>query len=274
MYINGAFRPKKSLGQHFLVDRQIAEKIVGAASVSHKDTVLEVGPGHGALTELLLARARKVIAVEIDSRLAVRLKTRFASSPNFVLLEADILQVDIRLLAQSFSCPHLMIVANLPYSITSPLLFRLLGHSDVVDRAVLTMQREVAERLAAEPGPNYSFLSLAVQLQSVPRRLFHIAPDAFRPKPKVQSSVVGLDFCIGARISPDMRRMVLRVAKTAFGQRRKMLRSSLLSMPLSKPDLAEIAEDTGIELSRRPETLSIEEWLILGQAVRRLEKVE
>lgn len=274
MHINGAFRPKKSLGQHFLVDHHIAEKIVGAADVGREDTVLEIGPGHGALTEFLVGRARKVIAVEIDPRLAVRLKARFASSPNFVLLEADILQVDIRLVVQSLPSPQLVIVANLPYSITSPLLFKLLDHSDVVDRAVLTMQREVAERLVAEPGPNYSFLSLAVQLQSVPRLLFHVTPDAFRPMPKVQSSVVALDFSTGAHISPDMRRMVLRVARTAFGQRRKMLRSSLLNVPLSKPALAEIADDTGIQLSRRPETLSIEEWLILGQAVRRLEKGE
>ena len=274
MHINGAFRPRKSLGQHFLVDRQVAEKIVGAADVSDQDTVLEIGPGHGALTELLVARAHKVIAVEIDRRLGVRLKARFASNPNFVLLEADILQVDLRALVQSLPCPHLRIVANLPYSITSPVLFKLLDYNDVVDRAILTMQREVAERLVAEPGPNYSFLSLAVQLQSVPRRLFHIAPDAFRPKPKVQSSVLSLDLSKGVCVSPDVRRTVLRVAKTTFGQRRKMLRSSLLTMPLSKPDLAEIAEDTGIELSRRPETLSIEEWLILGQAVRRLKKAE
>jgi 16S rRNA (adenine1518-N6/adenine1519-N6)-dimethyltransferase len=261
-----SFRTKKSLGQYFLVNPQVARKVVDAAHVDQGDVVLEIGCGPGALTELLLARADRVIGVEIDRRLGAVLKARFASRPGFLLLEQDILEVDIRQVAQSLGGSSLVVVGTIPYHLTSPILFKLLDHHSVLDRAVLTTQREVAERLVAKPGPNYSLLALAVQLKTVPRVVGHIGADAFQPRPKVESSIVRLDFAARTGVLGDAQRGVLRLARAGFAQRRKMLRNSLLNVPLSKSALAGMSGDTGIELSRRAETLSLEEWVSLAHA--------
>lgn len=268
MDMEPTFRAKKSLGQNFLVDPQVARRIVEAARLDLRDTVLEIGCGTGALTELLLGEAGRVIGVEIDGRLVDLLGARLGSRPGFVLLKQDILDVDIRALARSVGAGPLVVVGTIPYHVTSPILFELLGCCDLVDRAVLTMQREVAERVVAEPGPNYSLLALAVQLQSEPRILGHIGPEAFQPRPKVQSTILGLDFSKDAQGSAETRRQALRLAKAAFGQRRKMLRNGLLRVPLSRAALAELSEEAGIDLSRRPETLTGEEWLALAGAMR------
>ena len=267
MNANRLPRAKKSLGQHFLVDPGAARKIVDAAHPSKEDAVLEIGCGTGCLTQLLLERAGVVVGVEIDHRLGGRLRERFSSMPNFELVEKDILQVDISQVALSLGRGLLIVVGTIPYHLTSPILFKLLRETRAISRAVLTMQREVAERLVAVPGSNYSLLALAVQLRSVPKVLGHISRDAFRPRPKVESSVVALEFSPDTRVCDEEENKLLRIAKAAFGQRRKMLRNSLANTGLSSEDLASVYEKTGIELSRRPETLTMDEWHALARAI-------
>jgi 16S rRNA (adenine1518-N6/adenine1519-N6)-dimethyltransferase len=255
-----ALRPRKNLGQNFLRDLNIARKIAGAIAPAADDNMLEIGPGEGVLTLLLAPHVHRLVAVELDGRAIPHLRTVLAGLPAEVV-EGDIL--DLRFAPLAGNKGRLRVVGNIPYNITSPILFHILDQrADVVD-ATLMMQREVAHRLAAPHGnKEYGILSVFCQLYADVNVLFDVSPNVFFPKPEVTSSLVQLNMLPAPRYSvvdePFFRAMV----RAVFGKRRKTLRASLRYF------LPELPPTTlPVDLQRRPENLSIEELVLLANAL-------
>ena len=253
-------RPKKRLGQHFLVDQNVIGKIVDAVAAPTESKVVEIGPGMGALTGLLSRRYPSLTAVELDDEAVDYLREQF---PSLDIVHKDVLKVDWSAIAghptdRPSTDTGVYVVGNLPYYITSPILFGLLDARRHVSRAVLMMQKEVAERVVAEPGSKaYGILSVQTQLLSRPQMLFSVSRHAFRPKPDVESAVIVLDFDTTGELGFDIKQM-RRVVRTAFGQRRKMLRKSLAGL-CTELDV-NIPEQYA---TRRPEALAPEELVSL-----------
>jgi len=256
-------RPRRSLGQHFLRDENIARKIARALDVQEGETVLEIGPGAGALTRHLHQRGAHLVLVELDPRAVEVLRTEVVT-PGVELIEADILATDLKAIASRFPGPTLRVVGNIPYNITSPILFYLLDNRRLISDAMLMMQREVARRLVAHPGTkDYGILSILTQFYARTSTLFDVTPAAFVPPPAVTSTVVRLEMrphpLVHARDEDHFRRMV----RAVFSQRRKTLRNSLRillgdavrTLPASLP------------LERRPEELAVEELVALSDAL-------
>jgi 16S rRNA (adenine1518-N6/adenine1519-N6)-dimethyltransferase len=259
-------RPRKRFGQHFLADQSIAERIVALVQPRPGELVLEIGPGRGVLTQRLLARGGRLVAVEIDRDLAAHLRQRLAG-PDFRLIEGDALDLDLARLLREEGRERLLVVGNLPYNITAPLLFALLAQADHIRAAVLMVQQEVARRLAARPGTkDYSLLTVLLGLRAQVHPRLQVAPGAFRPVPQVHSAVVEVEF-EPARYPVRDERVFGQLVRASFGQRRKMLRNSLLGLCEGRrEELEERAAEAGIDLSRRPETLSLEEFGRLSDA--------
>ncbi len=221
-------RPK--LGQHFLADTAYRKKIAGALDVRREDWVVEVGAGRGELTELLASRAAHVTAIELDPKLAAGLREKFESDKVVEVVAGNILDLDLAALVRDAG--KCLVYGNLPYYITSPILHRLLDAREAIRAMALLMQREVAERVVAEPGsPAYGYLSVMVQLFSGPRILFNVPPGAFSPPPKVHSSLV--EFRIAPMFSDWSRakaEQFLGFVKRCFGQKRKNLRNNLAAL--------------------------------------------
>ena len=221
-------RPKKSFGQHFLHDRRYIELIVSAVAPRAEDFVVEIGPGEGALTLPLLAAAGKLTAIELDTDLIPGLQARAASTGELHIIHADVLKVNFTALAHSHGVDRLRIAGNLPYYISSPILFHCVEHSAAIQDMHFMLQKEVVERMAAEPGSKvYGRLSVMLQLACRVEPLFTVPPEAFRPPPKVDSAVVRL-----LPLSPEERHdgspdHVYTVVKAAFAQRRKTLGNAL-----------------------------------------------
>jgi 16S rRNA (adenine1518-N6/adenine1519-N6)-dimethyltransferase len=255
-------RPRKRFGQHFLVRRDIAHRIVSLAELSGTETVLEIGPGHAALTEILADAAPELWLVEVDRDLSQSLRERFAARPHVHVVEADILQIDLGQIL-SGSRPAL-VVANLPYNISTPVLMKLLDKPERFQRLVLMLQREVAERLVAPPGTKtYGALSVMVQLVARVRIAFPVHPSAFSPRPKVESAVVIVEPCWPPRLSAEELARVRAVVRTAFSQRRKQLGNALA--PLVE-DPRQALRHIGIDPQRRPETLTTDEFVAITRA--------
>lgn len=250
-------RPKKSLGQHFLRDENVARKIIAAINLQPSDTVLEIGPGEGALTKYLAPSVQNLTAVDIDARIIKRLEASFdATHTRF--LNQDILTTDFAELGRG---RPLRIVGNIPYNITSPIIFHVLDNRGHISDATLTMQREVALRIVAHPHTkDYGILSVFCQLFADVSLLFHISPNAFYPKPRVQSSVVRLTVLRAPRYTVSDEAFFRRMVRAIFGKRRKTLRNSL-SYFLKDID-AEPPSST--DLTRRPEDLSVQELVALS----------
>jgi 16S rRNA (adenine1518-N6/adenine1519-N6)-dimethyltransferase len=256
--------PKRSLGQNFLHDPNTLHKIVAAAELTAADTVLEIGPGTGALTTHLAAAAGRVIAVEIDQRLIPILHRELAPFPNVEVRCADILQVAIPELVGA--SPY-SVVANLPYYITSAILRHLLDAEHKPRRMVVTVQQEVAERLAALPG-DLSVLAVSVQFYGKVQIVSHIGAAAFWPRPEVASAVVRIDVYEQRPVVVPSEALFFRVVKAGFGQKRKQLRNSIsagLSIPAA--DAGKLLEKSAIDPMRRAETLTLEEWAALSRSV-------
>lgn len=242
-------RPRKHLGQHFLHDQNIARKIVGALEADPGDPVVEIGPGTGALTGLLVDRFKHVQAIEVDPRAAELLRESYPSASVHL---SDVLTVDWNQISES-SGGLLTVIGNLPYNITSQILFSLLDASTVFSEAVLMMQYEVAERLVATPSTKaYGILSVATQLATRPKMLFSVSRSVFYPKPDVRSAVVRLDFGATSKLPEGSDpRWIRRVLRTAFNQRRKTLRNSLkvISESNNLPVPGEFADKRAEELT-------------------------
>ena len=263
-----ARRPRPRFAQHFLVAREVTEAIAELVRPATGEVVVEIGPGRGALTEALLAVVDRLVAVEIDRDLVALLRTR-PSASKLDLIEGDILQIDLREVLRAAGGCRLLMVGNLPYNITAPLVFHLLAHADCISRAIVMVQREVAQRLVARPGSkDYSLLSVLVALRAEVEMRLQVERDCFRPVPAVDSSVVELRFAPKLRYAVQDVTGFDRLVRRAFGQRRKMLRNSLLGLNPAggRPWLKEVGQQAGIKLTRRPEELSIEEFIRLSDA--------
>jgi 16S rRNA (adenine1518-N6/adenine1519-N6)-dimethyltransferase len=261
------FRPLKRLSQNFLVDTEIARKIVDLSRIEPTDTVIEVGPGTGALTGHLLERAKRVHAVELDRKLFARLGVEYDSEPRLVLHEDDILKVRIRDLVPE---GQVVVVGNLPYAITSELVLWLLDQHRDVRRAVVLMQREVARRLTAEPGTRAAgSLTLRLRYRAEAESILDVPPGAFRPVPKVHSSLVAFRFLEEPVVHPQDEALFFRVIRASFGKRRKTLANALSSgLTLPRETVEEVAREAGIDPRERGERLTLEEFRDLADHLR------
>ena len=256
--------PKKGLGQNFLHDPNTLHKIVAAAELTSADTVLEIGPGTGALTTQLATAAGRVVAVEIDSRLIPILKRELAQFPNVEICCADILQITM---PELIGASPYSVVANLPYYITSAILRHLLEAEHKPRRLVVTVQQEVAERLAAQPG-DLSVLAVSVQFYGKVQIVSHIGAAAFWPRPDVASAVVRIDVYEQRPVVVPSEALFFRVVKAGFGQKRKQLRNSISAgLGLSATDAGNLLEKSAIDPMRRAETLTLDEWAALSRSV-------
>jgi len=266
-------RAKKSLGQHFLVDRQVLGRIISAAQLAPEDTVIEVGPGLGILTRALASRVSKVIAVETDGRLISALRHSMADAHNLHIVEADILQTDPGSLLASAgvagSSPPYKVVANIPYYITSAILRHFLEASLKPSVIVVMVQREVGEAIAAQPG-NMSLLAVSVQFYGKPVIIDRVPARSFSPPPKVESVILRIQLLEEPPVKVSQTDHFFAVARAGFSAPRKQLRNSLaqgLSIPPQRAAL--LLEKTAIDPRRRAETLSLQEWARISEEVDR-----
>lgn len=254
-------RPRKRLGQHFLTDPNLIRKIVRFADLKSSDSVCEIGPGRGALTGLLCQTVKEVLALEVDSRMVEFLKSEMASYTNLDVQVQDVLRYGFEDLSEPF-----IVVANLPYNISTPILFRLLEAESKIIRLVLTVQLEVAQRLVAKPSTKeYGVLSVMAQHLADVKFGFKVPRTCFHPIPNVDSGVVRLDIRQDALENPERLTHFQWVVRTAFGQRRKTLMNAFRSASISDERLQQIQHDTAISFARRAETLSVQEFRILSQ---------
>lgn len=244
---------RKSLGQHFLTDKRILQRIVDALELTGEETVVEIGPGRGSLTALLAPVAKRLVLIEVDRALAARLREKYANDKHISVVEADVLTVSLSDVAGG----PFRLVGNIPYNITTPILFHAMQRPRP-DRAVYLVQKEVADRIAAAPGSDdYGALSANVQALAVPKSLFRVGPGAFNPPPKVDSAVIRIDPRLDPVISETEEKSYQRFVIDAFGMRRKQLRRVLRSIwSLSAEAAEEILAACGIDPTVRPETLA------------------
>ena len=258
------YRPKKFLGQNFLVDENIARKIVSSLDVKQGDVIIEIGPGQGVLTKYLCALTNNFYSVEIDKSIFEKLNLEYGERIKFI--HKDFLKIDLDKEIKS-SSEKLKIIGNIPYNITTEILFKLFDSYRKIDSCVLMMQKEVAQRLTALPNTkDYGILAIQTQLYTAPKILFNVPPTAFFPKPNVNSSVVKLDFN-----KPDSgikdKNLFKEIVRESFGQRRKTMRNSL----------KKFSERYGIDFnkidfdfSRRPESLTVKEFEDLSDQIYKI----
>jgi 16S rRNA (adenine1518-N6/adenine1519-N6)-dimethyltransferase len=253
------YMTKKHLGQNFLFDPSILARMVGVAALSPEDTVVEIGPGPGRLTALLAGKVKKVIAIELDEVLYTRLTGELSKYNNVVLVHGDALSYPYETLDE------FKVVANIPYYITTPILFKLLDYKDRLRSITVTIQKEVAERIVAGPGgKEYGILSLMVQYYTHPKIEFIVPKGAFRPVPKVDSAVLHMVLHEKPPVIVRDERLFFKLIKTAFSQRRKTLANAL--KPLAQ-DSKERLKRAGINPMQRAETLSMEEFARLADVL-------
>jgi len=249
---------KKGLGQHFLVDERVLKSLISAAGLTPNDTVIEVGPGLGILTRELAKKAGRVIAIEVDTRLASVLKETLAPWPNVAIINADVLESDPgALLAKE--TPY-KVVANLPYYIASAVLRHFLEASIKPRLMVVTVQKEVAQAIAAQPG-KMGLLSVGVQFYGKPTIVDYVPARSFYPPPKVGSAIVRIDIYDRPQVAVEDAAIFFRVVRGGFSAPRKQLHNSLAQgLKMSTGDAAALLKEAGISHKRRAETLSLEEW--------------
>jgi 16S rRNA (adenine1518-N6/adenine1519-N6)-dimethyltransferase len=257
-------RPHKGLGQNFLQDPFALEKITHTAEIQPTDTVLEIGPGLGSLTRYLAAAAREVVAVELDQHLLPPLKAVLAPYPNVRLIHGDILEISPDELIQE---QDYVVAANIPYYITSAVIRHLLESRHKPRRIVLTIQKEVAQRICEKPG-DMSLMALSVQVYGKPRIAAHVPAGAFFPAPSVDSAVLVIDIYPAPLVPNEYLETFFKLIKAGFSQKRKTLRNSLSAgLSISPVSAADLLNSAGIDPQRRAETLSIQEWQQLAEKI-------
>ncbi len=265
--------PSKRLGQNFLVNEGVVNRIVDALAPQPNETIIEIGPGRGALTAQLLNRAERVVAVEFDRNLLPLLSERFGNNQNFKLVPEDALTVDF--CSEIQPAAQARVVANLPYNIATAIVQRLIAQRTCLTEMVLMLQREVVSRITASPGTNErGYLSVFVQFYCDTEKLFDVAPGSFRPVPKVWSSVVRLVVRKQPAAPVKDEDLLWRVVSAGFAQRRKTILNNMRSGP---PDFQELMKRHGgasivlcraeVDLQRRAETLTLEEWASIVRAL-------
>ena len=280
-------RPKKQLGQNFLVNPEVLKIIVEAGELTDTDTVIEIGAGLGCLTDVLVRRAKRVIAVEVDELLYKALASRFGAACEFPklapqtstdsrvqLFNDDILKLEFNSLLSygtETGSTIFKVIANLPYSITTPILWKLLSHYKEIHSCVLMMQKEVAERIVAGPGgKDYGALTIGVAYRADTALISTLSPENFYPAPKVDSALLKLTMRENPKVEVDDEEFFFKIVRTAFRTRRKMLKNTLTRGRLAPAEvLAAAFEELGIAPQRRPETLDITEFAALTNFLSR-----
>ncbi|MFN8592722.1 MAG: 16S rRNA (adenine(1518)-N(6)/adenine(1519)-N(6))-dimethyltransferase RsmA [Thermomicrobiales bacterium] len=256
-------RPNKGLGQHFLFERGIVERMVRVAGVTSSDTVVEIGPGLGILTSELLRKAGHVVAIELDRNLAAHLRRTFGDLPNLTLVENNVMSVDLDLFLPP-SGPY-DVVANLPYSLGSAILRHLLESPRPPRRLTIMLQKEVAERVVASP-PDMSILAVATQFYAKPYIAFDVSPTVFIPPPKVESAVLTLEVHKQPPLPQRFHPLFFRIVTAGFRQKRKQVANSIADvLRLPKTDVSQWLELAGIDPMRRAETLAVADWVRLTE---------
>lgn len=265
---------KKSLGQNFIIDTNILENIVSAGDVTKDTTVIEVGPGIGALTEQLAKKAGKVIAFEIDDRLLPVLEDTLSPYSNVTILHQDVLKANLEEVYETYlkEAKDIVMVANLPYYITTPIIMRFLESSLPIDRMVLMMQKEVANRLSASPSTKaYGSLSIAVQYYMKAEVAFIVPKTVFIPQPNVESAIIRLTRLEDKKLVVKNEELFFAIARAAFVQRRKTLWNNMVNAFGKEPEVKEQLEaalnEAGIDPKRRGETLSLNEFAVLSDTI-------
>ena len=265
------FRPRKRWGQNFLVDHNIARKIVSSAELSPEDRVLEIGAGKGILTGKIASQVKKVIAIEIDKKLCSFLPEELKNYKNVEIIEGDFLKLDISRFLTSGYGSSVKVIANLPYYITSPIIVRLLNMKKWSE-AIFMLQKEVGERIAASPGgKDYGALSILVQYHCDVEKQFNVSRNVFRPKPDVDSVVIKLKLLKRPRIKVEDENLFFKIVHAAFSQRRKKLSNSISNvLKIDKHLLENLLERLNISPTRRAETLSMEEFATISNSLGRI----
>ena len=257
--------PRKRMGQHFLTNPEILDRIVAAAELEADDVVLEIGPGLGHLTKQLAAAAGEVVAVELDRDLVAALETELVSFDNVKLVEGDILALDPAALVGERAYK---VVANLPYNITSAALRHLLEARVPPQRIVVTIQYEVAERIVARDG-KMSLLAVSIQFYGTPELIFRLKPGSFYPPPAVDSAVLRIDWHDEPPVPLADRKAFFQVVRAGFSQSRKQIRNSLTGgLRLSRETVTEALQAAGIDPRRRAERLDLDDWARLTEALK------
>ena len=266
------FKFRKSFGQNFLIDSNVVKKITDAADIKDDDVVLEIGPGIGTLTQHLAYAAGKVIAVEIDNRLIPVLEETLAPYDNIELINEDILKLDLdELLTTHKGSGRIKVIANLPYYVTTPVVTELLERSTLIESLTVMVQKEVAQRMDASAGTkDYGALTLAVRYYSEPHKITDVSPNCFMPRPDVTSAVIQLNIK-KERITVADEKLMFKIIKASFGQRRKTLLNSLKNsdIAISKEQWESILESAGISAGIRGETLSLEDFARLADEAQK-----
>lgn len=259
-------KPRKSLGQNFLISSGAREIIIEIADLQPDDAVLEIGAGLGALTERLVQEASRVVSVELDETLLGILKDRIGDTDNLAIVQGDILELEPAALGLN---PGYVVVANIPYNITSAVIRHLMESQTPAARVILTIQKEVAERIVADPG-DMSLLAISVQLFGDPSIQAYISPGSFYPEPSVESAVTRIDMRSELELSADEIETVFKLARAGFAQKRKQLKNALAhGLPLDKSGAEELLRACGIEPRTRAQVLSVESWIELAKAYQR-----
>lgn len=251
---------KRPFGQHFLFDPNILNKIVDCSGVTDKDTVVEIGPGLGRLTGILADRVKKVIAIEFDKRLIEKLEEELSGRKNVKIVQGDALKFPYEEIKGDFR-----VVANIPYYITTPIIFKLLEYKEKMPSMTLLMQKEVAQRITALPGTkDYGVLSITTQLYTEPQIKFAVSKKAFSPPPKVDSAVLHFNVSSSPRFRMKDEELFLKVVRAAFSQRRKTILNSLKKFEGIKDAL----DKAGIDPKLRPEVLSIKDFSRISDSLK------
>ena len=269
-------RPKKRLGQNFLINPSILDKIVAASEITDTDLALEIGAGLGFLTSSLAASAKQVIAIEVDNALFRELQCKFSEIPEVTLIHGDVLKVDLSALLQQFPRTNTKVIANLPYSITTPILWKLLNHHRRIGICLLMMQKEVAERIVAPPGgKTYGALTVGISYYAETEIVHVLPPNCFYPAPQVESAIVKLKIRDAPKVLVADEALFFRIVRASFQARRKMLRNALLrnNVPITAEALDCIFDQLAIDPRRRGETLDISEFAALANSIAELTNV-
>ena len=265
------FKFSKSLGQNFLIDDSVLSDIVNGADVNEEDFVIEIGPGVGTLTAQILKKAKRVTAVELDNDLIPILEQELGENPNFSLIHKDALKVDFN----EVICDEksVKLVANLPYYVTTPIIVKLLKENYNFKSLTIMIQKEVAERIDAEPNcKDYGALSVLVQYYCNTSIVRRVPPSCFIPRPKVDSIVIKLERLEKPRVEVKDVNLMFEIVRAGFNMRRKTLWNATKSFGLDKENLEKAFENAGIDPKRRAETLSIEEFAALADSIYELKK--
>ena len=267
------FKFSKSLGQNFLVDDSVPRDIVSGAEVDENDLVIEIGPGVGTLTAQLLNKAKKVVAIELDNDLIPILTQEIGDNPKFTLIHKDALKVDFNeIIGEDKS---VKLVANLPYYVTTPIIVKLLKENYNFKSLTIMIQKEVAERMNAEPGnKDYGSLSLLVQYYCNTRIVRKVPPQCFMPRPKVDSIVIRLDRLEEPKVKVENEKLFFEIIRSSFNMRRKTLWNGVKNVGLSKENLEVAFKEADIDPKRRGETLTIDEFAILSDKINKYLKLK